>query len=114
MKFYNRTQGRAVGPVVRVADSFWLRMKGVLGEDPRKRNAGLWIVPCSAIHTLGMRFDLDIIFLDRALCVADIRRGVKPGCWGLFCGKAFSVVEFFSGFWDPSEIVKGDQMETRD
>ena len=59
----NLTQGRIIGNAVRVADRFFPRMRGLLRTDGLAEGEGLWIHPCSSIHSLGMRFEFDALFL---------------------------------------------------
>jgi uncharacterized membrane protein (UPF0127 family) len=59
----NLTQGRIIGNAVRVADRFVRRMRGLLRTDGLAEGEGLWIHPCSSIHSLGMRFEFDALFL---------------------------------------------------
>jgi len=59
----NLTRGRIIGKTVRVADRFFPRMRGLLRTDRLAEGEGLWIHPCSSIHSLGMRFEFDAVFL---------------------------------------------------
>lgn len=60
------------------------RMRGLLGRDELPRGELLLLEPCGAIHTFGMRFALDVLFLDRDWRVVGIRRALRPGrmAWG--------------------------------
>jgi uncharacterized membrane protein (UPF0127 family) len=40
---------------------------------------GLLIPRCRSVHTFGMRFALDLLFLDRSLRPVSLRRAVAPG-----------------------------------
>jgi len=46
-----------------VADRPATRNKGLLGRNSLASGEGLWIVPCEAIHTFGMRFPIDLVYL---------------------------------------------------
>jgi hypothetical protein len=59
----NLTRGRIIGNAVRVADRFFPRMRGLLRTDGLAEGEGLWIHPCSSIHSFGMRFEFDALFL---------------------------------------------------
>ena len=59
----NLTRGRIIGNAVRVADRFFPRMRGLLRTNRLAEGEGLWIHPCRSIHSLGMRFDFDAVFL---------------------------------------------------
>lgn len=67
---------------IRKAWSVLGRMKGLLGLKGLAKGDWLWLKPCGAIHTVGMRFTIDVVFLDRQLRVVKVVCGVKP--WRLF------------------------------
>jgi len=58
---------------------------------------GLWIPRCRAVHTLGMRVPLDVVFLDRDGRVVRIEAGVPPGV-ARRRAQAHAVAEFAAGF----------------
>jgi uncharacterized membrane protein (UPF0127 family) len=49
-----------------LADTVLTRARGLLGRPQLQTCEGLVIAPCSSIHTFGMQYDLDIVFLDSA------------------------------------------------
>jgi uncharacterized protein len=56
---------RAVGGLeVPIAVGFRARLLGLAHLDPADAGPGLLIPHCAAVHTFGMRFALDIRFLD--------------------------------------------------
>jgi uncharacterized membrane protein (UPF0127 family) len=59
----NITRDSILGDTVRVADRFLPRLKGLLLAREPVAGEGLWIHPCSMIHSFGMRFEFDAIFL---------------------------------------------------
>jgi uncharacterized protein len=60
---------------------------------PRERaGEGLLIPRCRCVHTLGMRFPLDLLFLDRGGRVIEIHRSI-PSCRLARCPAADSVLE---------------------
>jgi len=56
--------GRPVVLRLEVADSYWKRSWGLLGRKELPQGSGLWIAPCSGVHTFAMRFPIDLLFLD--------------------------------------------------
>jgi len=67
-------------------------------------------VPCEAVHTFAMKFDLDLIFLDRKHRVVKVRSGVgRSRISGAL--RAHSVIELPVGVISASGTRKGDQME---
>lgn len=62
---------------VPVAIGFRARLLGLAGLDRVEAGAGLLIPRCSSVHTFGMRFSLDLYFLDEAGEVVGVRRGIR-------------------------------------
>lgn len=70
---------------VEVARTPLARMRGLLGRTGLPVGQALLIAPCRAIHTLGMRFPIDVRFYDRRGKLVRQTLGVKPGrlwVWG--------------------------------
>ncbi|HLW52773.1 MAG TPA: DUF192 domain-containing protein [Candidatus Angelobacter sp.] len=74
----NSTRGTVVGDQVTIADTLLSRVVGLLGKTMLPQGAGLLIHPSQGVHTLGMKFPIDVIFLDRRLRVLEMRRALKP------------------------------------
>jgi hypothetical protein len=96
MMAYNVTKGTCLAASVRVADSFLKRLVGLLGKRSLAHDGqslGLWITPCNSIHTLGMLFSIDVLFLNRSGQVVKAVPGVKPFRLVLPVQSAVSVLE---------------------
>jgi uncharacterized membrane protein (UPF0127 family) len=63
---------------VHVAGSWAERRDGLAGLPALSPASGLWIAPCRSIHTIGMRFVLDLVWLDAGLRVVAVDAGVGP------------------------------------
>jgi len=63
VKVINVTRGTVLGVNVRTAQGFFGRMIGLLGKNRLDEGEGLWISPCSSIHSIGMRFVFDALFI---------------------------------------------------
>jgi uncharacterized membrane protein (UPF0127 family) len=61
-----------------VAKDFRTRLRGLAFRDRDRAGPGLLIPRCSSVHTFGMRFELDVYFLDAAGRTLTIRRRVPP------------------------------------
>ncbi len=57
--------GRIVVDRLEVASSFWLRSIGLLGRRALAADGGMWLEPCGSVHTFGLAFSIDLLFLDR-------------------------------------------------
>jgi uncharacterized membrane protein (UPF0127 family) len=81
------------GPApIPVAKDFRTRLCGLAFRDRADVGPGLLFPHCSSVHTFGMRFELDVFFLDAAGRVIDVRRRVPPRRV-VFCRGASAVLE---------------------
>jgi hypothetical protein len=71
-------RGLVCGRVVPVASGYRARLLGLAGLERAEAGAGLLIPRCGGVHTFGMRFDLDLVFLDRRGRPLALRRRVPP------------------------------------
>jgi uncharacterized membrane protein (UPF0127 family) len=71
------------------ADTLWARLRGLAFAPPR---GPLHIPRCRSVHTFGMRFRLDLLFLDEEGRVIELRRAVPPGRF-VRCPGAAAVLE---------------------
>jgi uncharacterized protein len=79
-----------------VADSFWTRLKGLLGRRELPAGEGLLIVPTNSIHMFFMRFPIDAVFLDRESRVIAVMPDLRP--WRMAARRgAKSVLELPAG-----------------
>lgn len=70
---------RVLGRRVPVASRPLARLLGLALLGPGRAGPGLLLPGCRAVHTIGMRFPLDVVFLDRAGAVLRVERRVPPG-----------------------------------
>lgn len=61
---YNQTRECFLSLGVTPADTVFARLKGLIGRLKLKLDEGLWVVPSQGVHTLGVFFPLDLIYLD--------------------------------------------------
>jgi uncharacterized protein len=73
----------------------------------------LWIVPCEAVHTFGMKFAIDVVFLSKKKQILKIRKNM-PVRRIAICLRAYSVLELPSGMIDQTGTALGDQLEFED
>ncbi len=93
------------------AVSFADRLRGLLGRPSLGPGAALLLERCGAVHTVGMRFALDLVFVDRAWRVTRIIRNVRPGRL-MVCGgwHAARVMESEAGCLELSDMRVGDTL----
>lgn len=106
----NLTRGTVLATRMEVADTSPKRNKGLLGRSHLPHGEGLWIVPCDAIHTIGMRFPIDLIYLDSKNQIKKLLSDVPP--WRLSgCLPAHSVLELPAGTIRETKTRFGDTLE---
>ncbi|MBU5636420.1 DUF192 domain-containing protein [Geomonas sp. Red69] len=110
MRAIDHTSGRELARTVCVAESFLARLKGLLGREELPPGQGLWIKPCKSVHTFGMKFPIDVAFLDGELRVVALVT-LAPNRVSGFHPKASSVLELPAGTLDPSATVVGNRIE---
>jgi uncharacterized membrane protein (UPF0127 family) len=70
--------GRCVARRVRMACSFQSRCVGLLSRRAIPQEEGLLLMPGGSIHTLGMRFTIDVVFLNRQMRILGLAERVPP------------------------------------
>ena len=110
---FNRTRQAFLASDLRIADTHWSRLKGLMGTPPESLPAGrgLWIVPCRGVHTMAMRYPIDVIYLDENRVVVYIEETVRPWRLTSLRMEAQTVIEVPSHTaWATGTLV-GDQIE---
>ena len=110
---FNRTRQAYLATRLRVAGSYWSRLRGLLGASAASFCAGegLWIVPSHGVHTLAMRFPIDVVYLDSGIVVVYARPNLKPWRVAPVNMKAASVLELPGNTLHSTGTVIGDRVE---
>lgn len=83
--------------VVTVAWSLWSRVRGLLGRPAPEPGCCLLIPRCRSVHTIGMAYSIDIVFLDTAMNIVAIHSDVPPGRLRIAQRNAEFVLELRAG-----------------
>lgn len=89
----NYRTGETIATSVILADSFWLRLRGMLGRPPLKPYEGLWLIPCQQVHMVGMKYSLSIWFINSQGNVCYILDQLNPGKISPRIKEASSILE---------------------
>jgi hypothetical protein len=110
---FNRTRQAHLATALAVANTHWGRLRGLLGlgTDDFRNGSGLWIVPCHGVHTLGMGFPIDVLYLDDGLKVVGIQPDVRPWRFTPVLRNAASVLELPCGTAAETKTAVGDTIE---
>ena len=82
---------------LRVADTHWTRLRGLLGTRELPMGDGLWIRPCRQVHMFGMRYAIDVVFLDDACRIVGLAAELQPWHVSPLVKAATSVLELPAG-----------------
>jgi uncharacterized membrane protein (UPF0127 family) len=107
----NINRGTTIASRARRADTFWARGKGLMLERSLPDGGGLVIDPCSSIHMFGMRFALDVLYVDHHDRVVRVQEGIQPWRIGPLRTKhARYVIELPVGAIQASGTAVGDHL----
>jgi len=106
----NVTKGNVVASKLTVAATRGARREGLLGRSSLTPDEGMLIAPCSSVHTIGMKFAIDVVFLDDDRRVVEIRPSVAPGVPLLVCLQAESTLELAAGTAALRHLQVGDRL----
>lgn len=89
------------------------RLCGLLVLAPLKPEQALWLTPCNSIHTAAMKYDLDLIYLDRNNAICKLVEDIPP--WRMSGSlKAKVTIELPAGSIKQFNIQHGDRCEWQD
>lgn len=104
-----RKEGAALVRAIN-ANSYFLRLRGLLGRELNE-DEGLILTPCASIHTFGMAYEIDAVYLDKTGVVLRVDKALRRGkAWPGQRG-ARSVLELRAGDAERKGIHEGDRLE---
>ena len=106
----NETRSTVLGERISVAETSLSRMVGLLRHKFLEPGSGLLIYPSQAIHTVGMKFGIDVLFVDRHWRVVALKSNMVPFRLSRIHWKARCVVELPVGTIDQTATAVGDQL----
>ena len=107
---YNETRECFLSLNVRAADTIFSRLKGLIGRLRLRADEGIWVVPSRGVHTLGLFFPLDLIYLDENHRVIHLVEYFPSFRIGPLKTQAESVLELPTHTIYSSHTQPGDQL----
>ena len=98
---------------VRHAANPWTRLRGLLGRPMLADGEGLLIEPCGSVHTFGMRYRVDLVYLDRENRVVDICANLGPWRTHRARARARKTLELAAGGIEKFNPLIGEQLTWR-
>lgn len=111
MPVINATRKTWLATKVRKADNFLTRLVGLLKRTNLGPEEALWLMPSKGIHTIGMKFPIDVVFLNRGNTVVGLVQGMAPCRLSSIHFTSYSVLELPTGTIKKSRTEVGDQFE---
>jgi uncharacterized membrane protein (UPF0127 family) len=110
---FNRTRKAYLATRLSVAGTHWSRLRGLMGKDAASFPAGngLWIIPSRGVHTLAMRFPIDVLYLDIDKHVVHVEENLKPWRVAKVSLQTASVLELPGNTLNASGTAVGDEIE---
>lgn len=100
-------------PKANLTSTVFERMRGLLGSPQLKSGEALLIKPCSSVHTIGMKYPIDLAFMDKDWTIIKTVKNLKP--WRMAaCPAAHMVLELLSGSLDRLQLTHGLQLVWQD
>ena len=110
MQARNDDRGTELAGRVEKARTFWTRLKGLRGRQELPDGEALWIVPSRGVHTRGMSFAIDVVFLDGAMRVVAVEEEMAPGRIAPMRWRARTVLELPAGTIKKTGTRVGDRI----
>ena len=110
MHVVNTTRSTILGSRVLLLNRWWSRLRGFLGRPAPSNGEGVILTPCTAVHMFGMRFPLDVVFLDDKGVVVALYAELAPGSRTRVETLASHALELPSGSIAASGTELGDRV----
>ncbi|MFZ7943939.1 DUF192 domain-containing protein [Neobacillus sp. 19] len=92
---------------IKVADSFFTRLRGLMFRKDPIKDEGLWIVPCNSVHMFFMKFPIDVVLLNERKEVVKLYPNLKPWSMTKPLKAAYSTLELPAGSINNLGIIVG-------
>lgn len=109
VRFFNGDDSVA-GLMAARTETPWERSRGLLWREALQADEGLLISPCNAVHTFGMRYAIDLVYVTRDGRVRKIIAGLKPRRLS-GCLRAHAVLELAAGTAARLKLNQGMRMQ---
>jgi uncharacterized membrane protein (UPF0127 family) len=110
---FNRTRNAYLATHLALAGTHWSRLRGLMCRDAASfaPGDGLWIVPSRGVHTLAMKFPIDVLYLDPNKFVVHVEQNLKPWRVARVSMNTASVLELPGNTLKSSGTNIGDEIE---
>lgn len=110
MKIYNSTQNNLIVDDVKMAKTFFTRSVGLLSKASISDDEGLIIKPCCSVHTFFMKFNIDVLFINKQNKIIALYKNVPKNKILPIHLNSNYVIELSAGSINSKNIQKGDMV----
>ncbi|MFC1975986.1 DUF192 domain-containing protein [Chloroflexota bacterium] len=111
MRIFNQTRKQPLIIQGRLANTFWLRLRGLLGAASLEKGEGLILAGEKSIHTIFMKFPIDVVYVDKNYKVIRADTNMVPYRLGPLVTQSAYVLEMPVGTIAETATEKGDQLK---
>lgn len=91
-----------------IANTWWLRLRGLLGRKLEDQE-GILITPCNSVHMVGMKYPIDIVYLNKENAIVKITENLRPWQFSA-CRQAHKVLELSTKNSETKTLKVGDTL----
>lgn len=113
MILYDVSRQRLILDQLEMAEALHARTRGLIGHAPLQYGQGLLIRPCRWIHTFGMGFAIDVLYVSRDGRIVAVSENLRPGRIDRPVLRAQYVIEMAAGAIQHFGLKVGDRLEVR-
>ena len=107
------SSGLCISSSVFAPETFVQRARGLLGKSIMNQDEGMILYNCSSIHMIGMRFSIDVVYLDSNMVITKLVESIKPWRFS-FCRKANHTLELAVGSISNAQLKVGEQLTIKE
>jgi uncharacterized membrane protein (UPF0127 family) len=111
VKLLNLTRGTILAERAAVAETPTARRRGLLGTASLGDGEGMVIYPCRQVHTVGMKYPIDVVFVDGNWVVRRVVHGLKPWRLSPLALSARAALELPAGTAGCTGTLRGDLLQ---
>jgi len=112
LKFIVKANGNIIADNVDVADTYFKRLRGLLGKTHLEPGEGLLLTKCSSVHCLFMKFTIDVVYLSKDMTVMGMET-IRPWRIGKLVWGTAHTLELGEGV-AMGLLKKGDVIQLND
>ena len=112
MQILDQTRGSVVARKVRVANRFFERLRGLIGRPRLQPGEAFWLPFCQGVHTFGMKYPIDVVFLNKENRVVKLVQALQPNSFSPVVFQSASVLELPEGTLWKSKTQTGNVFQT--